>query len=256
MKNLKLGLLDYNIQIVKNTRKLYNTILYIIKNKLSMDNNINTNKFILNYEELREVYFNTDHIKGDLNNLNNILVSSIENNFNLSCPLIYNSKAENGIIELVIPTEIINYISTNVFFNINELKKINSFESKYSISLYELIARNKRIKKIIFSTNEFKKFIGLNTNNSYKNFDTLRSKVLSPAIQEINTKTDILLSYKTIKKRGNKITDIEFLIQNKKSSNSIKKITKDSEPLKNKIIPPESVILTIKDIKYKLVPIE
>ncbi|MBQ7798569.1 MAG: replication initiation protein, partial [Clostridia bacterium] len=89
------------------------------------------------------------------------------------------------------------------------LETVLAMKSKYAIRLYELLLsyRNMRIKQV-YSIDELKELLDCNT---YKTFQHLQSRVLIPAIEDINSLTDIKVRYDTLKE-GRRIVAIEFTV--------------------------------------------
>ncbi|MGM0497755.1 MAG: replication initiation protein [Bacteroidota bacterium] len=93
-----------------------------------------------------------------------------------------------------------------------------SFSSKYTLRLYELLKRfeGKWIKSNPDKPHksedlkELRDKLGIEENN-YKAFTDFEKRVLKPAKEEINNKSDIIIDYKKIKK-GRRIAEIEFTV--------------------------------------------
>jgi len=93
------------------------------------------------------------------------------------------------------------------------LKQVLQLRSKYAIRLYELL---KRYEDTGFRTDylpELRKKLGVE-DNEYTRFFDFEKRVLKPAIEEINEKTDLQVSY-IKKKTGRRITHIEFEFKSK-----------------------------------------
>lgn len=89
------------------------------------------------------------------------------------------------------------------------LETILAMKSKYSIRLYELLLsyRTMRLKQV-YSLEELKDLLDCKT---YKTFQHIKEKVLTPAIEDINSLTDIKVRYDTLKE-GRRIVAIEFTV--------------------------------------------
>ena len=93
------------------------------------------------------------------------------------------------------------------------LKQVLQLRSKYAIRLYELL---KRYEDTGFRTDylqDLRKKLGVEE-KEYPRFEAFERKVLKTAINEINEKTDLEVSY-TKKRTGRKISHIEFKIKPK-----------------------------------------
>lgn len=102
------------------------------------------------------------------------------------------------------------------------------FKSKYTIRLYELIKsihfHELETYKKVYSIEDIKRILEADT---YKTYQTLKTRVLNPAIEEINKYSDKNVTYTTINK-GKKVVAIEFTITTKDTL-EILKIRSDIE---------------------------
>lgn len=96
-------------------------------------------------------------------------------------------------------------------FTSYKLSNILSLASGYSIRLYELMKKWQHLGKWECPVEELKPRIGAvaKSHSAYGNF---KSKALLPAIEEVNKKTDLHISFKELK-IGRKIERIEFTIR-------------------------------------------
>lgn len=96
-------------------------------------------------------------------------------------------------------------------FTSYKLSNILSLGSGYSIRLYELMKKWQHLGKWECPVEELKPRIGAvaKSHSAYGNF---KSKALLPAIEEVNEKTDLHVSFKELKV-GRKIERIEFTIR-------------------------------------------
>ncbi|MDW0110946.1 replication initiation protein [Sporosarcina aquimarina] len=96
-------------------------------------------------------------------------------------------------------------------FTSYKLSNILSLGSGYSIRLYELMKKWQHLGKWECPVEELKPRIGAvaKSHSAYGNF---KSKALLPAIEEVNEKTDLHISFKELK-IGRKIERIEFTIR-------------------------------------------
>lgn len=81
-------------------------------------------------------------------------------------------------------------------------------KSKYGIRLYELLKSYANLRSIKFSIEELKEKLGAET---YTNFTNFKTKVLIPALSDIELYTDIKVSV-IYEKKGRQFTKIEFII--------------------------------------------
>lgn len=87
-----------------------------------------------------------------------------------------------------------------------QLKYIMGCKSNYSILLYKIAKMYGNNAQFIIDLNELKRILNA---ESYDRHDNFKRKVLDFAINEINEKTDITLTYENIKE-GKKIKALEF----------------------------------------------
>lgn len=102
-------------------------------------------------------------------------------------------------------------------FTSYELEKVADLNSKYSVRLYEiLIAWRKSGKIPMIELSELRYRLGV-TEKEYPILADFKKRVLDLAINEINAKTDIKVSYEQ-HKQGRKIIGFSFILKMKKSA--------------------------------------
>ncbi len=90
------------------------------------------------------------------------------------------------------------------------------FSSKYALILYEIACDYRGLGKIPWMDLEhFRGLMGIEE-GEYKRFNNLKSRVINPALKEINTKSDLLLKLE-VKKEGKSISKIQFWIAQSKN---------------------------------------
>jgi plasmid replication initiation protein len=119
-----------------------------------------------------------------------------------------------------------NQHGVNIFFSDDVLTLLRNFDSlnpytkykkevilrlkrDYSMDLYHLAKKQQRIGTLIITIDEMIKQFGLPS--SYKDISNFKKRVLFPSVDEINEKTDIELSYESIKE-SRTIIGYEFKI--------------------------------------------
>jgi len=110
-----------------------------------------------------------------------------------------------------------------IFFNIENagylryrLKNILPLTSKHSMLLYLYVKDNVFRTPFSIDLKELRKLIGA-TQKSYDSFKEFRRRVLDKAIEEVNEKTDIIVSYER-KTRGRLTVGLVFEVQSKATS--------------------------------------
>ncbi|BDD13021.1 hypothetical protein FUAX_54530 (plasmid) [Fulvitalea axinellae] len=95
-------------------------------------------------------------------------------------------------------------------FTTYALRYVLDFEHSYTLRLYELCKQYERIGKRRISIEYFRELLNLTT--KYPGFGKLRTKVIDPAVKEINSLSDMRVSYEPIR-QGRAFTDIVFSIR-------------------------------------------
>ena len=104
-------------------------------------------------------------------------------------------------------------------FTSYELEQVSNLTSIYSIRLYELLISWRSTGNLIIELEEFRKKLGIE-NNEYKRMGQFKEKVLDFAITQINTHTDITVSYEQ-HKAGRTITGFSFSFTQKKQTKDV-----------------------------------
>ncbi|MEK4086350.1 replication initiation protein [Psychrobacillus sp. FSL K6-1415] len=114
-------------------------------------------------------------------------------------------------------------------FTSYKLSNILSLGSGYSIRLYELMKKWQHLGKWEYPVDELKLKFGI-SGDTYTQYNHFKTRVLKRAVEELNEKTDLHISYKEIK-NGRKIDKIEFTIKHS-ADKEIKLPTSPKEPEK------------------------
>ena len=128
----------------------------------------------------------------------------------------------SGTIEIKLDEDMKPYLlQLKERFTEYELIYTLNFKSKYSIRLYEFLKsiHYKKLQQYTY-TIEIDKFQRL-LDSTYKEFKDFHTRVLKPAQKEINTFSDVNLSYEIIKS-GKKVSHIKLIIESK---HSVERIT-------------------------------
>ena len=96
-----------------------------------------------------------------------------------------------------------------------QLVNIGAFSSTHTIRLYELCSQYRDTGWRQTSIEDLKDW--LQVADKYPRYNSFNQRVLSPAIDEINAKSDLLVSVEPIK-RGRSIVSLKFTIKSKKSA--------------------------------------
>ena len=87
------------------------------------------------------------------------------------------------------------------------------FKREYSFRLYELLKQYERIKKRVISLSQLKEML-LIGHDEYKMYSALKRRIILPAQNEINSKTDLSFDFEEIKD-GRKVSALSFTILNR-----------------------------------------
>ena len=122
---------------------------------------------------------------------------------------------DEGAIELVFTFAVVNGISridgAEDFFTSYLLEQTSSMDSIYSVRLYELLVQWKAAKSTpVFELEKFRDQLGVEI-TEYKAMCDFKKRVLQVAIDEINEKSDIKVSYEQVKK-GRSIAGFKFKV--------------------------------------------
>lgn len=136
---------------------------------------------------------------------------------------------ETSTIDVTLSEAIIPLLNMlEAHFTSYELEKVADLNSKYSVRLYEiLIAWRSTGKTPIIEVEDIRYRLGV-LETEYKVLADLKKRVLDLAVNEINEKTDIQVSYEQ-HKQGRKIIGFSFELKTKKSANETAKYKVQSE---------------------------
>lgn len=122
-----------------------------------------------------------------------------------------------GAIELIFSPAVINEITRidgfKDRFTSYLLEQTASLNSVYSVRIYELLVQWLSARKATFELETFRAQIGIGV-NEYKRMSDFKKRILDLAVNEINKKTDLTVSYKN-KTQGRKVVGFNFTIKQK-----------------------------------------
>ena len=125
---------------------------------------------------------------------------------------------DEGAIEVAFTPAVVKGISridgAEDFFTSYLLEQTTSMTSNYSVRLYELLVQWKKRKHTpVFELEKFRQQLGLGVDD-YERMGDFKKRVLDLAVDEINKKSDLKVSYEQ-KKKGRKIVGFEFKVVTK-----------------------------------------
>ena len=100
-------------------------------------------------------------------------------------------------------------------FKSYQLKNICSIKSTHSIRLYELVNQWRDTGKRFVRVDDFKDMLQLG--DKYERYVDLRKWVIEPAIRELNSKSDLIISFQP-EKEGRKVVRLNFSFIEKSGS--------------------------------------
>ena len=121
---------------------------------------------------------------------------------------------KEGALELCFDPKLKPYLlQVKAGFTAYRLAEALSFKSKYSLRVFEVAKRFQAKGKYVFDLKEFREMIGL-ADNELVNYGHFRTRVLEPAVKEINKRTDLVIGFSP-QKTGRAITHLLFTVATK-----------------------------------------
>lgn len=122
-------------------------------------------------------------------------------------------RGENAV-RLTWSDEVLKYISElKNRFTAYKLRNIANLQSAHAIRLYELLMRFQATKERVIYLNDFKAALGIE--DKYSQFRDLNKWVIKPSIAELNKRSNLVVTCKTIK-NGRSIAALVFDFNQKK----------------------------------------
>jgi plasmid replication initiation protein len=122
-----------------------------------------------------------------------------------------------GAVRIIWSDRILRYIcQLKSRFTSYKLRNIASLQSGHSIRLYELLMKFNATGERVIYLNDFKSALGIS--DKYPEYKDLAKRVIKPAIEELNQRSDLVIKFDTIKKGRN----IAALVFEFKQSNQLK----------------------------------
>ena len=210
-KSLIYSKMNYSI----NEQKLLLILIAQIDSKAS-----SIPEITITLEEMSEFYgkkIRSRDLKNTLDKLNSDFGLNIENKF-IDTPMFSDIKVEDQLSDITFVfskslEECLLNFKDGVSFVQTNIKNIIPLTNKYSIRMYQLLKLHKhekdKYKKLFNIELESLQTIFMTPSSYNNNFNTFKTKVLKPALQEINKETDLNFKYE-IHKKGRKIISITF----------------------------------------------
>lgn len=107
-----------------------------------------------------------------------------------------------GAIRIIWSDRILRYIcQLKSRFTTYKLRNIASLQSGHSIRMYELLMKFNATGERVIYLEDFKSALGIA--DKYPEFKVLNRDVIKPAIEELNQRSDLVITFETIKKGRN-----------------------------------------------------
>jgi len=221
------GLIQMTNNLTMEQRKIYNYLLFIVKEDLRV--NPNQQRFEAEISKIKKYTGaqNNSHLKESIEKM-----QETEVKFNVlgkekkkwdSFDLIVDvDTSEDGFVSFSMPDELVRSINHPEIYGLIDLKVIKDLKSKYSVAIYEFISDYLKIGKKRVYLDDFKVLMGMDPQNGYKRFCDFKTRVIDTSVKEINEKTSIALAVEPIY-RGRKVTALEFRFIYKDESKSQRK---------------------------------
>lgn len=113
----------------------------------------------------------------------------------------------------------------------------------HGLKLYPFLVQNEFRSNFDVSIKELKSALGL-AENSYPEYRDFKSTILKPHIDDINSKTELTIEFKAVKKEGRKASHVNFIVRKKKTIGANQQSETSSNQEQNKITA-KMVYLTI-----------
>lgn len=119
-----------------------------------------------------------------------------------------------GAVTLVWSDEVLRYIcQLKSRFTTYKLRNIAALQSGHSIRLYELLMRFNATNSRVITLDDFRSALGLD--DKYPLFKDLNKWVIKPSVEELNQRSDLVISYETIRK-GRAVSALAFTFKQNK----------------------------------------
>jgi Protein involved in initiation of plasmid replication len=127
-------------------------------------------------------------------------------------------KYKDGVLTLKVNKELKPFYLNLDWYTKYQLKNIMQFKSTYSFRLYELLKQYEKIGIRSITIDDFRCVLDID-DKQYPKYANLKQKVISVAVNEINSKTDLYIEYEEIKE-VRKITSLKFYIKHNENVKS------------------------------------
>lgn len=193
-------------KLTEPQRFFYKALLKEVKNK-----EIYNLKFLFSIEEIKKFIISKGkkNIKNELSFLQNNIIDIEDEEIFMSFNLISSFAVEKNQVYIELPNELVKTLKNREYNKCIDLVICKALKSKYSIFMYDFLEKNPTLKDIILTLDEFKKLMYIES-SKYQGYSSLKNKVITPIIEELEEDFKIKLFEK---KEKNKIVAINFKIK-------------------------------------------
>lgn len=210
------GLIQMTNNLTMEQRKIYNYLLFIVKEALRTQPN--QRRFEAEISNIKKYTGaqNNSHIKESIEKMQevevkfNVLGKDKKNEWDTFGLIVdVDNTSEEGFVSFSIPEQLIEAINYPDMYGLIDLKVIKDLKSKHSVAIYEFVSDYLKIGKKRVYLDDFKVMMGIDPQTGYKRFSDLKTRVLDPSVKVINEKTSIRLVVEPTY-RGRKAVSLEF----------------------------------------------
>lgn len=195
-------------------RRLYNILL---RNAFGPELASQNRHFEIETAELRDLHRSNDRLVQSIEALMKTVVTikrpdgSADRIQLLGWNNLSDPKRTRGVLKYAIPPELAVVLNDSTVFAKLELEVLRSFTSKYSLALYEAVARRVRLRHVCYmrmSPEDFRELLGVEP-GKLSTYSNLNHNAIKPALLEVNALSEFLVSVLP-EKTGRRVTS--FLI--------------------------------------------
>ncbi|WP_243374514.1 replication initiation protein [Geotalea sp. SG265] len=208
-------------------RKSYNALLYYAQQQLRKDPD--QTLFEMSFAELKQI-LNLQHrtykeviekmkelqdIKVEIDILGKEKIVKEMRRMSLLAEIRVKYDEPDWKIFFFLPPTIHERLLHKPVYGVIDLQQMSKMMSKYSLALYELAKDYLNVEIPRMSVEDFRKIMGIEP-HLYGRFGDLKQRVLDPAVDEVNAKTDINIKYALqAGGRGGRVQSIKFTVKAK-----------------------------------------
>jgi plasmid replication initiation protein len=207
-------------KITAQQRKIYNALLHVSKSLL--EENKNRQTFFVKQSHLKRLCGDQSTNNKQLqDNLKGLMSTIVE--FNIlkkdntrlwhASTLLAEATIDNGRVYFAFGPTVKKTLLKPDYYVLLDLNIIKGLQSKYAIALYENARDYSKLGIPKMTLETFREIMGIDK-KKYKSFSDLKKRVIEPSVDEINSKTDLKISYELFKD-GRRYKYIKFKVENR-----------------------------------------